>query len=324
MSLLRRLARWWHARRHDAALVEELEHHRARLQADFEADGLAPREAAAASRRAMGNVTLAREDARDVWIARWVDRLGRDVRFGLRGLRGEPTFALTAILTFALGVATTTTVFSVVDAELWKALPYPESDRLVAVTSRPPGERTRSDMFSGADLLEWRAGAPGFVELAGVGQTTRRVLRLETAESVRVEEVTPNYFAALGRSAIAGRTFTRDDARGLRAAVFTDRAWRRLFGTELPAAGSEVVSLTLDAETVVVTGVVQASDSLGGDPDLFLAIDEGAASFLDRAEAGIFTAIGRLAPGVAPGLARAQLEAGAVREAQCTPDDRRR
>lgn len=323
MRLLRRLVGWWHARRHDAALLEELEDHRAHIQADFEADGLSPREAAAASRRAMGNLTLAREDAREVWIARWADRLGRDLRFGFRGLRREPTFALTAIATFALGVATTTTVFSVVDAELWRALPYPQPRQLVAVVSRAPGDRRASDMLSGADLVEWRATAPGLVELAGVGRTGRRVLRLQTAESVLVAEVTPNYFSTLGRAAVAGRTFTPGAARGLRAVVFTDRAWRRLFGPDLSSAGREVASVKLDEETVAVMGVVRADDSLGADPDVFLAIDEGAASFLDRTRRDFFCGIARLASGADPAVVRAQIQAVATRLTESSPDDRR-
>src|SRR5688572_925926 len=123
--ILRRAAFWLHARRHHADLAAELEHHRARLQAGFEADGFPPAEAAARSRRAMGNMALAREDARDVWIAALVDRVWRDVKYGVRGLRREPMFAFTACATLAAGMAIATTAVTVIDAELWKPLPFP-------------------------------------------------------------------------------------------------------------------------------------------------------------------------------------------------------
>src|SRR4249919_2469591 len=94
-NLLRRLFR----RDSTADLAEEIEQHRAMMQADLEARGETPSRAALESRRVMGNVTLALEDSRDVWIVRWADRLWRDARFAARGLRREPAFALTVILT---------------------------------------------------------------------------------------------------------------------------------------------------------------------------------------------------------------------------------
>src|SRR4029078_156063 len=97
---------------------------------------LRPPKAPAESRRRMGNMLLAREDSRDVWIVRWVDRLRRNVRHGARGLMREPAYALTASVTLGLGTAAMTTVFSVADAELWRPLPFQEPERLVVVNSR--------------------------------------------------------------------------------------------------------------------------------------------------------------------------------------------
>ena len=140
LARLSRRARYWlGARRHAADLAGELEDHRARLQAALEADGIPAPEAAVRSRRAMGNVTLAREDARHVWIAAALERIRADLRYGIRGLRREPSFTATALLTLTLGIFTTTTVFTIVDAEMWKPLPFRDPDRLVAVDPRKPG-----------------------------------------------------------------------------------------------------------------------------------------------------------------------------------------
>src|SRR5687767_2277996 len=94
--LLRRARYWVGARQHAADLAAELEDHRARTQAALEADGIPSAEAAARSRRAMGNVALAREDARDIWIVTVIERVWRDMKYGVRGLRREPMFAVTA------------------------------------------------------------------------------------------------------------------------------------------------------------------------------------------------------------------------------------
>src|SRR5258707_14595786 len=100
--ILRRTRFWLGARRHAAELAAEIEHHRARTQETLEAHGLPPAEAAQRSRRVMGNLTLAGEDARAVWTAAAPERIWRDVRYGVRGLRREPTFALAAMLTLTL------------------------------------------------------------------------------------------------------------------------------------------------------------------------------------------------------------------------------
>ena len=303
MKLLRRLARWpW--RRQDAALAEEIEYHRAQIQADLERHGTPAAEAAAVSRRAMGNLTLAREDAREVWIVSWADRVWRDAKHGVRGLRREPTFALTTIITLALGVTATTAVFSVVDAELWRPLPFPRPEQLVAIYSHGPSSRTLADGHTMADLQEWRTSAPAFSGIAALGDTTRRVLQLDTAESVVVDEVTSNYFALLGKAPIAGRTFTEVDA-GPREAVLTDRAWRRLFNGDASVVGR---SFALDGQPTTIAGIVTADDVLGPDPDLFIAISDrppGGAV----AGASVFGVIGRLRPGVSVEAARSQLQA---------------
>jgi len=238
-----------------------------------------------------------------------VEWLWRDIRHGLRSLRREPTFTLTAALTLALGVATTTTTFSVADAELWKPLPFPDSHELVAIHVRAPDSR-RVDAISGAELLDWRRAAPAFSDLAGESRTARRVLRLETAESVIVTRVTANFFTTLGRQAIVGRTFTAIDAHGARSAVLTDRTWRRLFGADRAIAGK---ILAIDDEMITVAGVVAADDSLGGDPDLFVAIDETDPAFLDRTQTAFFSAIGRLRPDLDPAVARDQLQSVVTR-----------
>ena len=88
---LSRRAAFWLAPASRRRSRRRIEHHRARTQAALEADGW-PAEAAARSRRAMGNVTLAREEARAVWISGG-RRIWRDLKYGVRGLRREPAFA---------------------------------------------------------------------------------------------------------------------------------------------------------------------------------------------------------------------------------------
>ena len=315
MAWLRRLFRW--TRRYDRALADELEAHRAIVQDGLERAGLAPADAAAESRRRMGNVTLAREDAREVWIVRSADRLRQYLRYGVRGLRREPAFALTSILTLALGCAATTTVFSVVDAELWRPLPYPDPHRLFVVITRPPAPRDDVDDISLAELTNWRSRIRAFSSVAADGSNRRRVLQLaDHAESIRTEEVTANYFTTLGRPAVLGRAFADADARDSNIAVLTERGWRRAFEAD-PSIVGRVITLDSRAETIV--GVVVDDDTIGTEPDLFLPIDESAVPAAGQATRTVYGAIGRLTAEATPEVARQQLQAEVDRVAGTDP-----
>jgi putative ABC transport system permease protein len=314
---IRRAAFWLRAGRHDADLAGELEYHRARTQAALEADGLPPAEAAARSRRAMGNVTLAREDARETWIFAAVERIWRDAVYGARALRREPAFAVTALLTLTLGIATTTTVFSVVDTELWKPLPFPQPAQLVAVSSQKPGTPGEYERVSAPDLLDWQAQSR-LAEYAAEGTWGRRILRRHGAESVLVEAVTANYFRVLDHAPRIGRAFSAEQDGHGRAAIVTDRGWRRLFDADPGIVGS---SLLLDGEDYTVVGILAGQHfEFGNEPDLYATFDPSAAAFRDR-DGRQLSVIGRVRSGATVAQAEAELQAIAARIAEAYPDD---
>ena len=118
------LLRW---SRHDADLREEIETHRSLRQDALERDGLGPDDAAHASRRAIGNIPLAIEDAREVWAMRAIDHTRQDVRDAVRGLRKSPGFALVTIATLALGIGANTALFSIFNSLIMRPLPCARS-----------------------------------------------------------------------------------------------------------------------------------------------------------------------------------------------------
>src|SRR6185295_4849491 len=306
MSWMRRIAEWLRAKSSAAALTEELEAHRAHVQDELERAGLSRDQAARESRRRMGNVLLAREDSRDVWIVRWTDRLRQHLRYGVRGLVREPAFALTAIATLGLGTAAMTTVFSVADGELWRPLPYPEPHRLLAVQSRDTKSRRDADPIGIDELNEWRTAMPAFSALAAEGGSDRRAVRLDFAQSIGTTTVTANFFTTLGRPAIAGRVFTAEDAHGSNAVVLGSRGWRRAFGGRPDIVGK---TLYIDNEPRTVVGIVETDDSRGPEDDLFLPVDERPARGPQSDADTFFTTIGRLAPGATREVALAQAQA---------------
>ena len=131
--LLRRIQYWWRARRLDADLADELEVHRAMTQEKLERGGLPAADAFAASRRALGNVTLAREDARAAWIWPWVQSVRQDVAYALRAMRRQPGVSLLAIGTLSAAIGLNTTVFTVYSALTLRPWAVNDASRMITI-----------------------------------------------------------------------------------------------------------------------------------------------------------------------------------------------
>jgi macrolide transport system ATP-binding/permease protein len=98
--------------------------------------GMPPEEAHYAALRRFGNVTLAQERSREMWIWNTVETLWQDIRYGIRQLRRNPGFAVVAVICLALGISVNAVVFSALDATLWKPLPVWKPSELVRMGAR--------------------------------------------------------------------------------------------------------------------------------------------------------------------------------------------
>src|SRR5258708_24873295 len=105
---------------------------------EYVKSGMTYEQARLEAHRRLGNLLLARDQARDVDTVRWLGDLGQDLRYALRHLRRNPGCASAAILTLALGLGTTTAVFSVVDAVVLRPLSYTDSSRLMMIDEWTP------------------------------------------------------------------------------------------------------------------------------------------------------------------------------------------
>ena len=141
--------------------------------------------------------------------------IGRDLVFAMRTLLKSPVFALTAVVTIALGIGASTAIFSVTNAVLLRPLPYKDPERLVLACHDLTKRSVKDFPFSNADYIDLRNGAKGqFEDLAGIF-TFRNVLPRGdgSPEQVRMAAVTANFFQVLGARIAFGRDFTDADGQ---------------------------------------------------------------------------------------------------------------
>jgi predicted permease len=248
-SLFRRLAFWLRRHRAEDELLEELQFHRDMAEGDMRRSGLSDAEAAAASRRAMGNTMLAREEARGVWLPVWIDSVWQDVRHGARGLRRSPSLVAVSALSLGLGIGLNVILYAGLESVFGHEPTLADPDRTVGVE---PGNANQFSYLDYTDLL--RAGifedAAGFriasVTL-GVAPETRRTSAIL---------VTANFFDVLGVKAGRGRLFGPEAGpdRDPRVVVVSADYWRAALNADPAAIGRRLV---FNGEAYTLIGVLR-------------------------------------------------------------------
>ena len=229
--LLYRLKSLWHRQARETDLDAELQFH---LEAEAEehiAAGLTAESARRAARRSLGNITLAREDAREVWTWGSLERLLQDVRYACRVLARQRSFTTTALATIVLIVGGTTAVFTLVNSVLLRPLPYPSSNRLVMVRAHDPRGGTTMSYRDAERLREQLESVEswGLYRLGYASTLDRNTDRPLLVQDMRI---TPELFSLLGVSVVLGRPLVPDDALDANpdAAVIGHDLWQTRFG----------------------------------------------------------------------------------------------
>jgi predicted permease len=225
--------------------------------------GMAPGEAQRAATIELGRVESVEDEVRSFRAGAFVDVLMQDVRYGLRSLRRTPAFALAVIATLALGIGANTTIFSLLDAVMFKPLPVSAAKELVALYENAPegvpdaaGGTGRFFRFSYPryERLQQALGSHG--SLAAVTRSSRFIVRFPNttqAVAVRGQLVSGNYFETLAVQAARGRVIVPDDVRVGQldaVAVIGDGFWKRSFGGSETAIGQTVAVNSLPVTVI--------------------------------------------------------------------------
>ena len=217
--------------------------------------GMAPEAAKRQARIAFGSPDAVREEARDAYRARIAENILNDVRFAFRGLRRSPSFAITAILTVALGISASTAIFSVTDAVLFRPLPipHPEDFTYLGWVWKKGGEIPSLTSFQYEFVREHNRSFAAVTTY----RTDQAPLGDKTSRPVRGLWVGRDFFTVLGFQPRLGRAFDASELQdgGPSVVILGDAVWRTKFGADRDIVGRQV---RLNDESRTVVGVMPA------------------------------------------------------------------
>jgi predicted permease len=256
MTLLHRLVSIvrWMVRRNQAErdLNDELQVFVDMAAADETRDGATLDEARRRATLRLEGMEQAKEHVRSARHGAWLDATGRDVRYGLRQVRRNPSFSAIAIATLALGIGGMTAMFSAFDAVLIRPLPYTDADRLVMIwDATGEGDVTPKHNSTPAEWIEWRRLNTVFTDLAATQPADVTLSGGDEPEEVPGRSVTWTFWSVLGVQPLLGRVFTEDeDNKGVRVVVISHGLWQRRFGGTSDIIG-RVISLNDEPNEVI-------------------------------------------------------------------------
>ena len=239
---------------------DEVQSHLAHMTDELVEAGLSPQDAQGAALRRFGNVARHLEQFRETSPWFWIEPLGQDVRHAWKRMARAPGFTAVVLLTSSVGIAASTTIFSVVRAVLLEPLPYLNPDELVRIVETIPADETPRGVPEERVLMEeqqffrWRASTDTLSQMAVYVTSSTTITTPDGAWRAVVARVTPTLFPMLGARMQLGRPLLDSDARpDSRVAVVSRDAWTTYFGSSKDVIGRTVV---LDGTGHTVVGVL--------------------------------------------------------------------
>jgi len=313
MKLLHRLAsvvRWIaHRNKAEQDLDDELQSFVDMAAADQIRDGTTPAEARRRAMIQLGGVEPTKERVRTARHGAWIDEFWRDVLHGLRQLRRAPVFAVTVVVTLALGIGANTLAFSIVHAVLVRELPYRNPDRIVLVWFSPSDE---PDERAGATLQNYFAVRDRSQAFEFVGSTSSIQASIAVdpddvagGEPVAGQRVHATFPPVFGVQPVLGTWFTDadDPATAARKLVLSHRLWQQRFGGDPTVIGRLV---RVDGQEATVIGVMpEGFEILNGETQFWTASRWSEATMASPSRMLVVAA--RLKPGVTMQQAQAEM-----------------
>jgi len=247
-------------RRVENDLDAEVRSHLEMLTEENIQSGMSPQDARRAARIELGGIDQVKEQVHQVQAGNWLYSILGDCRYALRQFRKNPGFTAIVVLTLAFGIGANSAIFSVVNRVLLSPLPYPESDRLVALRLDAPGAGGLAAFSTGLQISpsmyitfsdhnqtfqSMGIWSPGRANVTGVAQP----------EEVRTEIISDGILQTLAVPPFLGRWFSQSDQdpRGGKTIMLSYGYWKRRFGGDPAVLGR---TLQVDAQAREIVGVM--------------------------------------------------------------------
>jgi predicted permease len=242
----------------------------------------------------------------------------QDVRYAWRQLRKSPGFSAVAVVTLALGIGASTSIFTVVDGVLLKPLKYPEPDRLIAVHVQT-GKYGDKWGFSYPDFLDCRRDSRTLGPVAAWTYSGGTISSPGDAEYVDGRQISSDLFSVLEIPLLEGRFFTaaEDVTGGPSVAIISARLWQRRFAADRSAIGK---TLTYEGKAFTVVGVAPSGFQLDGAVDVLTPLGQATEPRMHYRGAHFLHVVGRLRPGATVANAQSELSMIGQRLAKQYPD----
>ncbi len=304
-------------RQREQELAREIQDHLDLEAEERTAQGAPSSQAAFEAQKLFGNTTSVKENVRAMWGWATLEQWSQDARFAIRLLLKNPGFAAVAILTLALGIGATTSIFTVVNALLVKPLPYTNSEQLVVLSTIFQRLGTDRGSVSYPDVADWKAQRDLFEGVSFFSQFNLDVTGGNQPERVRTLLVDDDYFRVLASPPQLGRRFTSAENKpgADRVVVLSHQLWMRRFGGDTNVL-QQVMELAGVPHTII--GVMPKNSTWPEDVDVFRpqGFTNEQWQNAQRRDNHLYRTIARLKAGVSLEEAQAKLTAMGSRVAR--------
>ncbi len=302
-------------------LEEEMVFHREENEKELRTAGASPDEARHATRRGFGNELRLREESHET-VAFWFERFFADCRYAVRQFLKAPGFALAVVLTLALGIGATTTIFTLVYATLLHGLPYADADRILHIADERVQGQSTAGLVAVPRFFDLRARSKSFSNVSFFYfDHPTMVAGEQLPVAMKAVGADGQFWKVFGVQPMLGRAFDEQDDRPNvpDAVVLSYAFWKQAFGGDPGVIGRQV---SLDQKPATIVGIMPESFHLPGGIDLWRP------AHFDQADWGKYRGEGtrfinvfaRLRSGTSMRLAQNDLERIGKQLAQEHPD----
>jgi len=290
------------SRRIERDIDDEIAAHLAEAAEEYVRQGLSLDEARQAARRSFGGITQTKEVYRQVGSFMWLEEGQRDLRFAFRTLRKSPAFTIAATATLALAIGTNTAMFSVLNAVLFRPLPYRSPEQLAMLWTEDPTQNLHEGRSALWDVEHWQHHSQSFTDIATFDSVSMLLTGADETEQIVGASISANLLSLLGVQPVLGRSVSTDEAeQRQRLVLISHRFWQSRFGGSHGALGA---TLVLNGVTSQVVGILPADFQIAKlDADVW----ETHMTHVSARGGQTWFAIGRLRPGVRFDQAQAEM-----------------